>query len=338
MLEDRIMDVRKEPLVSVVTPFYNTAKYLPECIESVIKQTYSNWEYVLVNNCSNDGSAEIAERYVASDPGRIRLVHNSRFVSQVQNYNHALQQISPSSSYCKIVQADDVIFSQCLEKMVQLARSDTGIGVVTSYFLRGDRVTGGPIPYTTEVMPGSEVVRSYFAKGLAVMGSPTTNLFRADLVRSQTEFYDERHLHEDVDVLFRLFKNWKLGFVHQVLSFERTENESITSAIARFGSFQLDQILRVFLYADQFLEARDAGTLKKAAEKAYLQFLARQLLRRHGKDFWDFHRRGLDTIEYRIPRVKFCFILLNELANIVGNPKQTLGNVTRTLAARFRRR
>ena len=100
----------------------------------------------------------------------------------------------------------------------------------------------------------------------------------------------------------------------------------------------MDQFLRVFLYADQFLEVRDAGTLKKAAEKGYLQFLAGQLLRRPGKEFWDFHRRGLDTIEYKIPRLKFCFILLNELANIVGNPKQTLGNVTKTFAERLRGR
>jgi len=170
------------------------------------------------------------------------------------------------------------------------------------------------------------------------MGSPTTNLFRADLVRSQTQFYDERRLHEDVDVLFRIFKNWKLGFVHQVLSFERTDNDSITSAIARFESFQLDQFLRAFLYADQFLEADDARKRKVAAEQAYLQFLARQLLRGASKDFWDFHKGGLGTIDYRIPRLKFSFFLLNELANIVGNPKQTLGNLIRTLEAKLRGR
>jgi len=53
--------VSHEPLVSVVTPFYNTQAFLPECIESVLRQSYENWEYLLVDNCSTDGSGEIAQ-------------------------------------------------------------------------------------------------------------------------------------------------------------------------------------------------------------------------------------------------------------------------------------
>ena len=56
--------MKHEPRVSVVTPFYNTAEYLAECIESVLAQTYTNFEYILVNNKSTDGSREIAERYL----------------------------------------------------------------------------------------------------------------------------------------------------------------------------------------------------------------------------------------------------------------------------------
>ena len=60
-----------QPLVSVVTPFYNTADYLRECIESVLAQTYTRFEYILVDNQSTDGSAEIAAEYSKRD-SRIR--------------------------------------------------------------------------------------------------------------------------------------------------------------------------------------------------------------------------------------------------------------------------
>ncbi|MCB0227477.1 MAG: glycosyltransferase, partial [Anaerolineae bacterium] len=53
----------RQPLVSVVTPVYNTDKYLADCIESVLAQSYDNWEYVIINNCSTDRSLEIAQRY-----------------------------------------------------------------------------------------------------------------------------------------------------------------------------------------------------------------------------------------------------------------------------------
>ena len=51
------MNRSSQPLVSVVTPVYNGAEYLSECIESVLAQTYQNWDYTIVNNCSTDDSA-----------------------------------------------------------------------------------------------------------------------------------------------------------------------------------------------------------------------------------------------------------------------------------------
>src|SRR5258705_8030198 len=108
-----------EPLVSVVTPFHNTAPYLAQCIESVLAQTYSNFEYILADNCSTDASREIAASYARQD-SRIRLIPYRELVPQVPNYNRALREISPNSRYCKIVQADDSIFRDCLISMVQV--------------------------------------------------------------------------------------------------------------------------------------------------------------------------------------------------------------------------
>ena len=52
-----------QPLVSVLTPVYNGEDFLEECIESVLSQTYQNWEYLIVNNCSKDRTLEIALKY-----------------------------------------------------------------------------------------------------------------------------------------------------------------------------------------------------------------------------------------------------------------------------------
>ena len=61
------IDVDTQPFVSVLTPVYNGAKFLRECIESVLNQDYENWEYVLVNNHSTDNSLQIMREYAAKD-------------------------------------------------------------------------------------------------------------------------------------------------------------------------------------------------------------------------------------------------------------------------------
>ena len=94
------------PLVSVVTPVYNTVAYLRECIESVLAQTWPRLEYVVVDNCSTDGSREMAEDY-ARQVNWMRVVKSPQHLSQLDNYNQAVRQISPASKFTKIVAADD---------------------------------------------------------------------------------------------------------------------------------------------------------------------------------------------------------------------------------------
>jgi len=77
-----------------------------ECIESILAQTYQNWDCTIINNCSTDATAEIARRYVAKD-ARIRVQENEKFLRVIPNHNVALRQISSASKYCKMVFADD---------------------------------------------------------------------------------------------------------------------------------------------------------------------------------------------------------------------------------------
>src|SRR6266853_4979230 len=121
------MNSKQEPLVSVVTPVYNGESYLRECIESVLTQTYTRWEYVIVNNCSTDRTLEIAQEYAARNP-RIRVHSNQRFASVIENHNISLRQISPQSKYCKVVFADDWLFPNCLMEMVKVAELYASVG------------------------------------------------------------------------------------------------------------------------------------------------------------------------------------------------------------------
>lgn len=315
------------PLVSVVTPFYNTAPYVDECIRSVLRQTRADFEYVLLDNCSTDGSADIARDHAVQDK-RIRLSRNESLLGQVDNYNRALSVISPHSKYCLLAQADDWIMPECLERMVALAETDARIGVVTAYHLEGERVVGGPVPANVSVLDGPEVCRESLRGRLSVFGSPTTVMYRSEIIRARLgKFFDGTRHHEDTDALFRTLRDWNLGFVHQLLTFVRVDNQSITSAVRLYEPFALDAFLRSCLYTDDFFPPAEAAAMKRAAETSYLKFLAARSFTRRRRGLFAYHRRGLATIGYRIPRGRLAGLMLWELLDYVANPKQTLARL-----------
>ena len=293
--------MKPTPLVSIVTPFHNTADFLSEGIESVLRQTYDHWEYVLVDNCSTDGSREIADRYASRCPGKIRVIQTSSLLSQVQNYNFALNCISPNSKYCKMVQADDWLFPDCTRSMVEVAEMYTSVGIVSAYQLEGDEVRLDGLPYPSTKLAGRDVCRLYFLTGTYLFGSPTSLLMRSDLIRSRDPFYDQRYApFEDCHVCFDLLRACDFGFIHQVLTYSRKDNGGITSSVGWFGLEPFVRLTMLVAHGKDYLSEGEYDLCLKRAEREYFMHLSRAAcsLRRESRDFWEFHRNGLASINY----------------------------------------
>jgi len=321
------------PLVSVVTPFYNTAPYLAQCIESVLAQRYSRFEYILVDNCSTDGSAEIAISYAKRDP-RIRVVRQPHVLSQVQNYNSALAEISPDSQYCKMVQADDYIFPECLQSMVRAFELSNSIGLVSSYWLKGDMLRGSGFPRDAKVLGGKEVGRLFLRTGIYVFGSPTAVMYRSSIVRAARPFYDECLLHEDTEKCLQLLQDWDFGFVHQVLSFSRADNESISSSARAYQPVALDRYILIQRYASLFLDGAEAAVVSRESKRDYYRVLAAEVPKFRGSGFWNYHREGLKTLGETLDDSYLALQVGRNLLALVASPGPTAARVLRL----FRRR
>lgn len=281
------------PLVSVLTPAYNEEKYISECMESVLAQTYANWEYTIVDNCSTDKTLEIAESYAAKDP-RIHICKSEAFVPAMANLNRTFRRISPGSKYCKMVLADDWIFPECLERMVSLAEKHPSVGIVGAYGLRDRWVEWVGLPYPSLNVPGREICRQRLLGGPYLFGSSTSVLFRSALVRSHDPFYDESNVHADSAVCFELLKQCDFGFVHQVLTFSRERPASLVQTSRDLNTVAHSILHELVVYGPYYLTTEEFADRLKVTVSNYYHFLTTSLLQGRERRFWDYHKAKLN--------------------------------------------
>jgi glycosyltransferase involved in cell wall biosynthesis len=322
-----------EPRVSIVTPFFNTAAYIAECVESVLAQSYENFEYLLVNNKSTDGTREIALQYAQKD-SRIKVVDNDIFVGQAENYNGALKQIGDDSRYVKVVQADDSLYPDCLRSMVSLAERDPRIGLVSSYYLNGDEPRGVGLPHDTWQMTGPAVCRLMLMTGCFLVGTPSVVLYRADVVRARQTFYAPGDHHPDTDAAYRILLEHDFGFVQQILSFCRTQNDSITSKRIDFNPAPLDYLITLERYGRAVLSTEEFRRLRTRNWDNYWRFLASSLLRGKGQEFWEYHREGLGTIGVELKLTQVLPKALEGVARLAMDPASTADRLLAKLSGK----
>ncbi len=307
----------QQPLVSVVTPVYNGEQYLRECIESVQAQTYQHWEYIILNNCSTDRTAQIIQEYADADT-RIKVSCNEQLLPIMDNWNAALQKISPNSVYCKVVHADDWLFPKCLASMVDLGEQHPTASIIGAYTQWGRRVACDGLPYPTQLISGREVCRQTLMRRTYPFLSPSALMIRAELIHNRDPFYPGPNLEADVDVLYELLKQYDFGFVPQILSFIRRHDSSATARLAAPLNTLLPQRLGLLIkHGPDFLSKDEYKEQVNLQLRKYYQFLAMSISKKCNKDFWTYHKDTLEKLGYPLSAIRLRIFWIFNLLNIL---------------------
>ena len=317
------------PLVSVVTPVHNEEQHISECIESVLAQTYSNWEYTIVDNCSADRTLEIARHYASKD-SRIRVHANTEFLKVIPNHNAALRQISTESKYCKVVFGDDWISPNCLTEMVALAEANPTVGIVGSYALEGTHVAWTGLPYPSTVVSGREICRRHLVDKLYLFGSANTVLYRSDLVRGRDHFYNEKNIHADTEVCFALLKTCDFGFIHQILSFSRVRPCSLATVSGELATSFPGMLQLLSVHAPNYLTEDERKAKLEELLHDYYRFLGKCVLLGRNTSFWKYHKRALTEAGIGLSSFYLAKGAIAALGSAALHPKTFIQNHFRT--------
>lgn len=321
------MDSRPSPLVSVVTPVYNGAKYLVECIESVLAQTYQNWEYIIVNNCSTDCTLEIACEYAQQDK-RIKVVSNPHFVGVIENHNIAFRHISQESRYCKVVSADDYLFPECVQKLVDVAERYPRVAIVGSYAISDQWIRWVGLPPNRCVFEGPEVCRLYLLGVIGSFGTPSTVLYRSALLRSHEPFYPGSLPNSDLAACLDCLRDADFAFVHQILSYERVHDEALSTNLRGLNSFLIDRIQFLREYGPIYLRLEEIESRREELLREMHRHLAVDFVNFRWK-VWNYQRGRLKALGCPIYCAGMAGAICTKLTDLLFNPKQTLEKILR---------
>jgi len=122
--------IQQYPLISIITPSYNSEKYISETIESVLAQTYKNWEMIIVDDVSSDDSLQIIEQYTQKD-SRIKVIRSKQNMGPAHARNRAIKEAK--GRYIAFLDSDDVWFPKKLEKQIQFLTENNLVITYSAY-------------------------------------------------------------------------------------------------------------------------------------------------------------------------------------------------------------
>jgi glycosyltransferase involved in cell wall biosynthesis len=188
------------PLVSVLMTAYNREQFIAEAIESVLAQTFVDFELIVVDDKSSDRSAEIAHRYT-SDP-RVRVFVNERNLGQFQNRNRAAE--LARGKYLKYADSDDMLYPHCLEVMtyqMELFRR-AGLGLACQLMPEW--------AYPAVLSPSDAYRLNFLGRGGLDQG-PTATIIRKDVFR-QVGGFPVTHVTSDTEFILAVARRHPVLF------------------------------------------------------------------------------------------------------------------------------
>jgi glycosyltransferase involved in cell wall biosynthesis len=312
--------------VSVCMPNYNGARYLPEAIESVLKQRYSDFEFLIIDDCSTDGSLEIINKYAKKDP-RIVVRVNDVNVGQTKNLNLCLKHAR--GEYIKFVFSDDVLnSSEVIERMVDILDANDDVALVSSarYLIDENSTIRGILSEYKEDFEddGKTVITDCLFSQKNKVGEPTVAMFRK--AYAARGFREQFTVNLDWEMWLHILEQGNFVYISEPLCSFRMHANSQTA---------LNEKKPTRWFAEHFNLLRDYGSKPyvhlSRLQRTYMGYLPAFEIWRFYKKFHRISlRTALQEIQSNYGVLRFCCLYpMYKLYKMVLSVKKRISRLSK---------
>ncbi len=218
--------------VSIIIPVYCVEKYIAECLQSVIDQTYPYIEAVLVDDCGTDRSIEIVKKIISDTHKEglaFKLIHHSQNQGLSAARNHAMQ--AATGDYILFLDSDDKLEPKCIEHLVKrIEETDADFVVCRHYTDKENIGLGGDLCAPIDMLRTNEECLHAFAE-LWFNVTAWCKLVKRSFIEKYNLFFREGIVNEDAPWTFQLCLNAsKIAFLDEQLYYYRYNSNSIMSS------------------------------------------------------------------------------------------------------------
>lgn len=237
-------------LVSIIVPCYNQSQYLEEVLQSVLDQTYTNWECIIVNDGSPDKTEQVAKKWVEKDSRFIYLEKENGGLSSARN----LGLDNAKGEFIQFLDSDDALDKRKLELSLNEVHQNQDINIVITNFRRfTENHSNSTIAFCT-LSPELFNFRAVLLKWESVFSIPIhCGLFDIELFKD-FRFPEELKAKEDwVMWLFLFQKEHEVSFIDSSLAYYRMHPQSMTND----SKFMLENHLKAISFIKEIVSAKD---------------------------------------------------------------------------------
>lgn len=206
----------KLPVVSVLITSYNRSEYIAVAIESVLSQTFTDFELIIIDDCSTDATYLIAQQFTESD-SRIRLYKNEHNLGQFNNRNKAIA--LATGTYIKFLDSDDTLHSICIATMVAAMQANKNAGIAVPL----GNLSGEP------TLTPHQSVLLHYTYGNHLCFGPTATMFTKTALETIGNFEPAYGILADTILNIKIASNFDTVFVPNGLFFWRQHAGQVTT-------------------------------------------------------------------------------------------------------------